>query len=364
MEIFEKMTTQGHEQVIFCYDAPSGLRAIIAIHDTTLGPALGGARMWPYQSEADALYDVLRLSRGMTYKNAAMGLNLGGGKSVIIGDARTEKTEELLRSFGRFVHSLGGRYLTAEDVGIGPEDMGLIRMETPHVVGLLEKSGDPSPVTAFGVYRGMQACAQFAWGEESLQGRTVAVQGLGHVGKNLVKRLAEEGAQLVVTDIDPERVQEIVQNYGARAVDPDEIYGVDCDFYAPCALGGTLNDDTVSQLKCRVVAGSANNQLVELQHGDVLRAKGIIYAPDFVINGGGAINVAGELEPDGYNRDVAFKRVELIYGKIMQVLETSEREGISTVQAANMMAEERIARIAKLKRTYLPDRRTIHRGSC
>ncbi len=354
MEVFELMREHGHEQVAFCYDKVSGLKAIIAIHDTTLGPSLGGCRMWPYSSEKDALVDALRLSEGMTYKSAAMGLNLGGGKAVIIGDPRKDKSEELFRAFGKFVQSLGGRYVTAEDVSIGPDDLVHVAAETEHVVGLPGGSGDPSPATAYGVFRGIKACLQKTFGDQSLKGRRVAVQGVGSVGEHLCRHLIAEGAELVIADINHQRVTELAQELGAAAVDPDEIYGVECDIFSPNALGAVINDDTVGVFKCRIVAGAANNQLAEARHELALRRRDIVYAPDFVINGGGVTNVADEYEPGGYNRERAFAKIEAIYDKIVAVLEISEREDITTQEAALRMAKLRIQEIGSLGRIFLP----------
>lgn len=354
MKIFEYMAQHGHEQLVFCHDRASGLRAIIAIHDTTLGPALGGCRFWPYQNEEEAIVDVLRLAKGMTYKNAAMGLNLGGGKAVIIGDSRTDKSEELFRAFGRFVQSLGGRYITAEDMGTDTDDMAHIHTETPYVVGLRDKSGDPSPATAFGVFRGMQAAAQEVWGGPSLKGKTVAIQGLGHVGYHLAHHLSQDGANLIVTDIHPERVERVVRDFGARAVAPDEIFDADCDIYCPAARGAVINDETVPRLRCRIVAGPANNQLKEPRHGDALAERGILYAPDFVINGGGVINVSEEFAEGGYSRERAYAKVSRIFDKMQRVFEVARRDGIPTYRAADVMAEERLARLAPLKRIHLP----------
>lgn len=352
MKIFDYMEKHGHEQLVFCHDKVSGLKAIIGIHDTTLGPALGGCRMWPYKEEDDAILDVLRLSKGMTYKNSTMGLDLGGGKCVVLGDSRTDKSEELFRALGKFVDSLGGRYITAEDVGTSVEDITVIQQETDHVAGLPNISGDPSPATAFGVYRGMKACAREAWGSDSLKGKTVSIQGLGHVGYYLAKHLKDEGADLVVTDIYEDRVASFVKEFGAKAVKPDEIYGVQCDIYAPCALGATVNDETIPQFKCKVVAGSANNQLKEPRHGDKLHEMGIIYAPDYVINGGGVTNVAEEFNPAGYNHDRAYNRIGKIYDKIARILEISKRDNIPTYKAADVMAEERIEKLGRLNRMY------------
>jgi len=354
VKVFELMGKHDHEQLVFCNDAASGLRAIIGIHNTTLGPALGGCRMWPYKREEDAIVDVLRLSEGMTYKNAAMGLNFGGGKAVIIGDPRSDKSEELFRAFGRFVDSLGGRYITAEDVGTSTDDMTFVNMETDYVLGLPGRSGDPSPLTAYGVYRGMKACAREVYGTESLKGLRVAVQGLGHVGYVLCQHLADEGAKLVVTDIYEDRVTRVEKDFGAKAVSPEDIYAVDVDIFAPCALGAVINDETLPQLKCKIVAGAANNQLAEPRHGDLLQQKGILYAPDFVINGGGVINVSEELSAGGYDSDRVYARVSKIFDKILRVIEISKRENIPTYEAANRMAAERIAKIGALKRIHLP----------
>ncbi len=355
MGIFEQMAQYGHEQLVFCYDKSTGLRAIIAIHDTTLGPALGGLRMWQYEREEDAVTDVLRLSRGMTYKNSAMGLNLGGGKAVLWGDPRTDKSEELFRAFGKFVESLGGRYITAEDVGTTVEDLNYILMETDHAAGRAELSGDPSPVTAYGVFMGLKAAVKKVFGTEELKGRKVAVQGLGQVGMAQREYLHDAGARLTVADINPEAVERAKREFGATVVAPDEIYGVECDIFAPCALGAVLNDDTIPQLKCRIVAGSANNQLKEPRHGDMLRERGILYAPDFVINGGGVINVAEEYHPAGYSRDRALARVATIYDKLLRIFQIAEERNISTAAAADVLAEERMQKIHQLNRMYLAE---------
>lgn len=354
MEIFKYLEQYDYEQVVFCQDKQSGLKAIIAIHDTTLGPALGGTRMWTYASEEAAIEDALRLAKGMTYKNAAAGLNLGGGKTVIIGDPRKDKNEAMFRAFGRYIQGLNGRYITAEDVGTTVADMDLIHEETDFVTGIspaFGSSGNPSPVTAFGVYRGMKAAAKEAFGTDSLEGKVVAVQGVGNVAYTLCQYLHEEGAQLIVTDINKEAVNRAVEEFGALAVDPDEIYGVECDIYAPCALGATINDETIPQLKARVIAGSANNQLKDTRHGDIIHEMGIVYAPDYVINAGGVINVADELY--GYNQERAMKKVEQLYGTIEKVIEISKRDGIPTYVAADRMAEERIERIRNSRSQFL-----------
>ncbi|WP_026676835.1 branched-chain amino acid dehydrogenase [Fictibacillus gelatini] len=358
MELFKYMEMYDYEQVVFCQDKQSGLKAIIAIHDTTLGPALGGTRMWTYDSEEAALEDALRLARGMTYKNAAAGLNLGGGKTVIIGDPKKDKNEEMFRAFGRFIHGLNGRYITAEDVGTTVEDMDLIYQETPFVTGIspaFGSSGNPSPVTAYGVYRGMKAAAKEAFGTDSLEGKVIAVQGVGHVAYSLCKHLHEEGAKLIVTDINKEAVDRVVQEFGADAVDPADIYGVECDIFAPCALGAIINDDTIPQLKAKVIAGSANNQLKETRHGDAIQEMGIVYAPDYVINAGGVINVADEL--NGYNSERALKKVETIYDTIEKIIEISKRDQIPTYVAADRLAEERIEKMRNSRSQFLLNER-------
>ncbi|WP_342432239.1 branched-chain amino acid dehydrogenase [Neobacillus sp. FSL H8-0543] len=354
MEIFKYLEKYDYEQVVFCQDKQSGLKAIIAIHDTTLGPALGGTRMWTYDSEGDAIEDALRLAKGMTYKNAAAGLNLGGGKTVIIGDPRKDKSEELFRAFGRYIQGLNGRYITAEDVGTTVADMDMIHEETDYVTGIspaFGSSGNPSPVTAYGVYRGMKAAAKAAFGSDSLEGKVVAIQGIGNVAWTLCEYLHEEGAQLIVTDINKEVVQRAIEKFGARAVNPDEIYGVECDIYAPCALGATVNDETIPQLKARVIAGSANNQLKDPRHGDIIHEMGIVYAPDYVINAGGVINVADELY--GYNHERAMKKVDQIYASIEKVIAISKRDGIPTYVAADRMAEERIEKMRNSRSQFL-----------
>ncbi len=351
MNKFDYMEKYDYEQLVFCYDKTSGLKAIICIHDTTLGPALGGTRMWNYESEEDAILDVLRLGRGMTYKAAAAGLNLGGGKTVIIGDAKKDKSEELWRAFGRYVQSLNGRYITAEDVNTSVEDMDYVAMETDYVTGLSGTSGDPSPVTAYGTYMGMKAAAKEALGTDSLEGKVISVQGLGHVGYYLCKFIHEEGGKLIVTDINQEAIDRIVDEFGAEVVAPDEIYGVECDIYAPCALGATVNDETIPQFKCRAIAGAANNVLKEERHGDILHEKGIIYAPDYVINAGGLINVYHELL--GYDADAAHRDSSKIYDRILKVIEISKRDNIPTYKAADIMAEERIEKMGRVHSNFI-----------
>ena len=354
MKIFSYMEQYDYEQLVFCQDEESGLKAIIAIHDTTLGPALGGTRMWTYESEDAAIEDALRLARGMTYKNAAAGLNLGGGKTVIIGDPRKDKNEEMFRAFGRYIQGLNGRYITAEDVGTTVADMDLIHEETDYVTGIspaFGSSGNPSPVTAYGVYRGIKAAAKEAFGTDSLEGKTIAVQGVGNVAYNMCRHLHEEGAKLIVTDINKEAVQRAVDEFGAKAVDINEIYSVDCDIFAPCALGAIINDETIPQLKAKVIAGAANNQLKETRHGDAIHEMGIVYAPDYVINAGGVINVADELY--GYNSERAMKKVEQVYNNVERVIEIAKRDKVPTYVAADRMAEERIEKMRRSRSQFL-----------
>ena len=331
--VISQMSLMGHEEILFCNDQATGLKAIIAVHNTVLGPALGGTRMWMYANEMEALKDVLRLSKGMTYKNSISGLNLGGGKAVIIGDARTMKSEALFRRFGRFVDSLAGNYITAEDVGISPSDMQWVNLETKHVAGLPGKSGDPSPVTAYGVYMGIKACAKEQFGSDSLSGKTIAVQGVGHVGEYLVKHLTEENANVVITDIHEETLLRVSKQYGVKVVAPNEIYDVPMDIYAPCALGATINDDTLGRLKCSIIAGAANNQLQDEQkHGLELMNKGIIYAPDYTINAGGVINCFSEVE--GLSSEWAHVKAGEIYTTILNIIQRSKEGNIPTYQIA------------------------------
>ena len=346
MKIFDSMEQHDYEQLVFCQDKASNLKAIICIHDTTLGPALGGTRMWPYETEEDAIIDVLRLSRGMTYKNAAAGLNFGGGKAVIIGDPLKDKSEASLRALGRFIESLNGRYITGEDVGICIEDLDVIKLETSHVKGT--GAFDPSPFTAYGVWQGIKACVAEIWGKDDLAGKTIAVQGLGHVGYFLAKHLHGEGANLIVTDINEANVLRVVREMDAKAVRPEEIYGVECDVFSPCALGSILNDITIPQLRCKVVAGSANNQLEEVRHGDLLRDRGILYAPDFIINAGG---VAGGTQE---NHEQAFKAVMIIYKNLREIFAIAKKDNIPTYQAADTLAEQRIALLGKVRSTFIP----------
>lgn len=360
MELFKYLEKYDYEQVVFCHDEASGLKAIIAIHDTTLGPALGGCRMWTYASDEDAIMDALRLARGMTYKNAAAGLNLGGGKTVVIGNAKTDKSEALFRSLGRYIQSLNGRYITAEDVGTSVQDMDTIHMETNYVTGVSQaygSSGNPSPMTALGVFRGLQATAKVAFGSDNLTGKTVAIQGLGSVGYSLAQHLHEVGAKLIVTDINQEALKRASSELGAQVVAPGDIFAVDCDILSPCALGAVINDDTIDRLRCQVVAGSANNQLAEDKHGDKLHEKGILYAPDYVINSGGVINVADELE--GYNHERATKKVENIYNVMLELYEVARRENIPSYLAADRLAESRIEQMRKVRSTFVQGGKSV-----
>lgn len=341
--VFENSAFMGHEQVVFCHDEETGLKAIIGVHSTVLGPALGGTRMWKYDNDAEALRDVLRLSRGMTYKASISGLNLGGGKAVIIGNSREDKTDEMMKKFGEFVNSLSGRYITAEDVGINTHDMEMVKMKTDHVTGIPESmggSGDPSPVTAYGVFMGMKASAKYRWGNDDLAGKKVLVQGVGHVGETLVKHLTESGAKVMINDIHEDTLERIASTYGAQIV-MDDIYDLDMDIYAPCALGATVNDETIGRLKAEVIAGAANNQLAdEVRHGKMLREKNIVYAPDFLINAGGLINVYSEIAK--YDRAEALRRTEDIYNTTLTILTDAETHGITTHAAALKLAEERV----------------------
>ena len=340
MAVFNLRAYDDHEQIVFCSDAASGLKAIICIHSTALGPAVGGCRMWEYNTDEGALVDALRLSRGMTYKNAMAGLPFGGGKSVIIGNPKTLKSEALVRAFGKFVHSVSGRYVTAEDVGTSPADIAIVHKETPYVLGLEGKSGDPSPMTAYGVYKGIKAAVKFKLGRDSLDGVKIAVQGLGHVGYYLCKHLSEEGAKLVVTDINKESIEKVVAEFKATAVDVNAIYTQDVDVYAPCALGATVNDETLPRLKCSIIAGAANNVLAEDRHGVALMNRGILYAPDYVINAGGIINVSFE---NNYSKEAAMKKTENIYNTLMNVFERAKAENKPTNAVADEIARQLVA---------------------
>lgn len=347
------MSGWGHEQVVFCSDVHSELKAIIAIHNTVLGPGMGGTRYWNYSSEEEALTDVLRLSRGMTFKNSIAGLNIGGGKAVIIGDP-LRKSEAMLRRFGRFIDSLAGRYVTAEDVGMSARDMEYIGMETPYVTGLPEShggGGDPSPLTAYGVYMGIKASARKAYGSDSLQDKKVYIQGVGHVGSQLVKLLAKEKCRLLISDIREDIVLDVAKAYKAEVVDPIKL-DFDMDIYAPCALGATLNSGSIPGLRCQIIAGGANNQLEDEElHARMLQERGILYAPDFLINSGGIINVYLEYSGN-YNRDLAYQKTEDIYRICRELLEKAESEGVTTHQAALKMAKDRISAMEKVKLSY------------
>lgn len=354
MLTLEKMYSMGHEEVVFFQDKSCGLKAIVGIHDTTLGPALGGTRLWPYASEEEALVDVLRLSRGMTYKNAISGLNLGGGKAVIIADPKN-KNEALFRSFGRFIESLNGRYITAEDVNTSVDDIEHIFTETNHVTGVAQQnggSGNPSPYTALGVFRGIEASVTKAFGSRSLKGKTVAIQGVGSVGFELAKLLVEAGANIVYTDVNERGIQRMKDSFPhAKYVAPNEIFSVACDVYAPCALGASVNDETIPQLKAKIVCGAANNQLKEDRHGLILKEKGILYAPDYLVNAGGVMNVSIEFE--GWADSKSRRMIDTIYDKTLEVFKISDEQNIPVNKAADVMAEKRIESMRNIKNGYL-----------
>jgi len=343
--VFGQLSFDDHEQVVFCQDKDTGLKAIIGVHNTILGPALGGTRMYNYNTEWDALNDVLRLSRGMTYKAAITGLNLGGGKAVIIGDPKKIKTPALMRRFGKFVHSLSGAYYTAEDVGMETADMDTVREVTPYVTGISESkggAGNPSPVTAYGVYMGMKAATKFAYGTDTLAGKRILIEGIGHVGEELVRLTAKEGAKIVITDINQERLEAIRTKYNVEVYKGEDVYAETADIYAPCALGATINDHTINKLQVKVIAGAANNQLAnENTHGELLQKKEIVYAPDFLINAGGIINVYAEIE--GYGRDQIITKTENIYNTTLDILHRAKATNVTTNQAAVAIAEDRIA---------------------
>lgn len=350
--IFEKIQSDGFEQVVFCNDAKAGLRAIISLHSTVLGPATGGCRMWNYASETEALEDVLRLSQGMTYKASLAGLDWGGGKAVILGDPKKDKSQRMLERFGEFVDRLGGHYITAKDVGIGADDLRRIKTKTSHVLGIegdAGSSGDPSPATAWGVYHGMQACAKFALGSESLKGVRIALQGLGSVSYYLLEHLAADGAKIIACDIDGEMIQRAVKKYQLEIVSPESIYDVQCDIFAPSALGGAINSSTLPRIKAKVIAGAANNQLATPEQGFEIMRKGMTYAPDFAINAGGLINIYYE-DPirGGYSRAKSFEHVGRIRKTIWEILERSQVEKQPSHVIANRMAEERILKAQKL----------------
>jgi len=344
-DLFDAMSHQDHEQVVYCYDKPTGLKAIIAVHNTVLGPALGGTRMWNYNTEGEALTDALRLSRGMTLKAAISDMDLGGGKAVIMGDASSIKTEALMRRFGQFVNTLGGKYVTAEDVNMSEGDMENIAKETKYVTGLSEGAGgggDPSPYTAYGVYQGMRAACKKAYGDVNLEGKKIVVQGVGHVGMYLLEHLKKESAIIYVSDLSDQKVKMAAEKFGAIVVNPNDIYDLEMDIYSPCALGATLNDDSIPRLKCRVIAGGANNQLMEDgKHGRMLKERGIVLAPDFLINAGGLINVGVDYL-GRWDRELVNKKVEKIFDTTIDILNISESDNISTQEAAINVAMQRI----------------------
>jgi leucine dehydrogenase len=350
--VFGQLSFDNHEQIVFCNDKDTGLKAIIGIHNSVLGPALGGTRMWNYANEWEALNDVLRLSRGMTYKSAITGLDLGGGKAVIIGDAKTQKTPELMRKFGEFVHSLSGRYITAEDVGMETKDMDIVNDVTPYVTGISESrggSGNPSPVTALGVYMGMKAAAKYKFGSDNLEGKKVLVQGIGHVGETLVDYLTKEGALVQISDINETRLDEVSKKYGATIFRGTDLYTADVDIYAPCALGATINDDTVHKIQAKIIAGAANNQLAdENVHGPILMQRGILYAPDFLINAGGIISVNSEIAK--YDHTETLRRTENIYNTTLEIFDYAVANNLTPQKAAMALAEIRIENRKKEKR--------------
>lgn len=359
IDIFKEMEKHGFEQIIFNYDKTTGLKCIIAIHDTTLGPALGGCRMWPYETEDEALTDAMRLAVGMTYKCAASDNNFGGGKSVIIGDPNKDKSEALFRAFGRFVQMLGGRYYTGTDMGTTGMDFVYASRESDCMTGLPEEfggSGNTALPTAYGVYKGMKAAARIVFGSASLKGRKIAIQGVGKVGQGVVDHLKEEGAQVIISDISEENINKVKEKYpDVEVVDPEGVYDVECDIFSPCARGGIINDDTIPRFKCKIIAGSANNQLLEPQHGEMLHERGILYAPDYVINAGGLIQVADELEykDASMRRERVLMKTEAIYDILLRIFTRSKEQNIPTSEVADRLAEERIETIGKLKANYV-----------
>ena len=348
--MFERIGGDDYEQVVFCHDRTAGLRAVVAIHSTRLGPALGGTRFFPYPDEDRAVEDVLRLARGMTYKSAAAGLDLGGGKAVILGDPAHDRTEVLLRTYARFVDALAGRYITAEDVGTTQADMDLIRRETTHVTGVsrsLGGSGDPSAATAYGVLHAMKAVATRLWGQPSLKGRHVAIAGVGKVGTNLVRYLVEERALVTVADVNAGAVDSVARQFDVTRTGVDEIAATTCDIFSPCAMGGALNKESIASLDCAAVVGSANNQLADPSCATLLADAGVLYAPDYIVNAGGVINIAEELR--GYHRERAYANIRRIYDTTMNVIDTAARDGVTTADAADAMAERRIAEVGTVK---------------
>jgi leucine dehydrogenase len=333
-----ELNTGDYERVASCVDGD--YRGFIAIHSTALGPAIGGTRFWHYENDEAAIRDLLRLARGMTYKNALAGIPFGGGKSIINRPESSFDREQLFRAHGRFVDTFGGRYITAEDVGTSPADMEFVRRETSHAAGLVGKSGDPSPVTARGVFRALQAAAKHRWGSDDVAGRTVALQGCGHVGYYLASNLHRAGARLIATDVDVEKVERVVKEFGAVPVSPEEIYGSAADIFAPCALGGTINDETIPQLKVEIIAGAANNQLLDMRHGDEIHGLGLLYAPDYAANSGGVINGCRELL--GWEESESSTKVDGIYETLLDIFRVAEKENIPTCKAADRLAERRL----------------------
>ncbi len=351
--LFEAMEKHGYENIYFCSEKELGLRAIIVIHDTTLGPAAGGIRMKPYETEAEALEDALRLARSMTYKNAAAGLKYGGGKCVVMGDPRREKTEAMFQALGRFIDRLGGLFLTGPDSGTTLHDMEIMRLETPYVVTLPESwggPGDSAPATAFGVYQGMRACLKAVYGSEDVQGRSVAVQGVGAVGKGVVKYLVEGGARVTIADIDEGSVRAISSQFPVEVVSPQEIARLEGDVYCPCAMGGTLSEQSIPELRCKIVCGSANNQLAQDSDGELLHQRGILYAPDYIVNAGGVICGLDSLNPGGFNRDRAMAKVGQLYEAMESVIAIARDRQLPTYRAADLLAEQRIAQGRLVKR--------------
>ncbi len=363
MKKFEYMEKYGFEQLVYLYDRNTGLKGAICVHNTTLGPALGGTRVWEYENEDEAIYDVMRLAKGMSQKAACAGLNLGGGKAVIIGNSKmlradTVKREAFWRAFGRYVDSFNGRYITAEDVGTSPEDMNFVNMETKYVVGLADKSGDPSPFTALGVLKGIKACVKEVTGSAKLAGLTVAVQGIGNVGYNLCRYLHEEGASLVVCDIDAERTAMVAKQYNAKVVGLDEIYDQPCDVFAPCALGSVISKATLDRLQCKIIAGAANNVLKDSQiDGQYLHDQGFVYAPDYVINAGGLINVYQEIK--GYKKENAIRQIDLIYDRVREIIRVSKESDTPTYKVADQMAENRINMMRNINSIYINNGKQI-----
>jgi len=354
MALFERLRDKHHEQLIFFRERVSGLKAMVAIHDTTLGPAMGGVRMRNYAGEEEAIEDALRLSRSMTYKAAGAGVNFGGGQTVVMGDPKKDKSETLSRALGRFINSLGGRYIAGQDVGTTVDDMDYLRMETKYVVGIPSSrggSGDPSPMCAFGVMRGLEACCLAVREDDDLEGVHIVVQGVGNAGARIVDLLVGQGARITVADIDDEAVSRITRRHSVEVVPPDGVFDVKCDIFCPCALGGIINRKTVERLKCSIVAGAANNQLADEAAGDLLHKKGILYAPDYIINAGGLINVADEIY--GYDEERALRKTGAIKDVLLKVFESAKQQGIPTYLAADRFAEERIEKMGRVKRTFI-----------